>query len=85
MEKQNPFGRDNGKEELPPPFGHGESGDKKQSTPKFPVSIGKDDKEPTTDQPESSGGMIVGPEHPMFDTQTRPTRPAGPAFLPPYS
>ncbi|PJF17145.1 hypothetical protein PSACC_03037 [Paramicrosporidium saccamoebae] len=83
MEKQNPFGRDDGEGELPPPFGKGGSADKKHSTPKFPVSIGQDDKGPALGQPESSGGMIIGPEHPMFDPQSHPTRPAGPEFLPP--
>jgi hypothetical protein len=88
MQKQNPFGRDDEEGELPPPFGHGEHANKR-NIPEFPVSIGKDDKEPASGQPESSGGtsggMIIGPEHPIFDSQTRPARPTGPEFLPPYS
>jgi hypothetical protein len=80
MEQHNPLDKD--EEKLPPPFkrdgGHG------KKSPAFPVSIGQDDKEPGIGPQSPDGGMIVGPEHPIFDApHTRPTRPLGPAFLPP--
>lgn len=35
--------------------------------PGAPVSVGQDDKEPGIEPASPGGGMIVGPEHPIFD------------------
>jgi hypothetical protein len=75
--------------DLPPPFGSGDNNNKKGNDVKTfkRVELGKDDKEPlmrgeTADM--ESGGMIMGPGHPIFDTPSQ-APPSNLGVLPQYS
>ena len=73
--------------DLPPPFGSGDSIKGGGGKPSKRVELGKDDKEPLVEgeTPDmESGGMIMGPGHPIFDTPFQPPPPRV-GVLPPYS
>lgn len=78
--------------ELPPPFGDAPSSrdrDNGRKPPSFsPIRIGEADKGPTgPGRPVNTGesGMLLGPEHPIFDVKGgQPSRPdpMNPSLLP---
>ena len=87
----NPFEEDDNNK-LPPPFveretksGNGEG----RPSLGTPLEVGKDDKEPTFGKPLSrpgAGGMLIGPDDPIFQSPGPPsTGGGGPSFLPPYA
>lgn len=76
--------------DLPPPFGSG-NGDSKRDGPGrvSEVPLGRDDVEPGGGSGSGSGGeggMIMGPDHPIFQRETTSSSAAGkppPSILPP--
>ncbi len=78
--------------ELPPPFGerHPRRSGRDGAPPATRVSIGEDDLGPNLGGQSpthgAGGGMLVGPDHPVFDQPYEPPRNADhpPGILPRY-